>query len=127
MACKTFTLPTGKTIDGMARAVSEFFLHKEYLNCEITPQQDGSYSIHACKKDTSFPSWFVSIAPEGEHAAKVVLVSSRMLHLYYSTLILYPVPFIHLLDIAGAAQTFLIERKLHAAIRAYLEAGENAA
>lgn len=127
MACKTFTLPTGKTIDGMAHAVGDFFLQQENLTCEITPHQDGSYSIHACKKGTSFTTWFVSIAPEGEHAAKVALISSRMLHLYYSTLILYPVPFIHLLDIASATQTFLIERKLHAAIRAYLAAGENAA
>lgn len=127
MACKTFTLPTGKTIDGMARAVGEFFLHKENMTCEITPEQDGSYSIRACKKDTSFPIWFVSITPEGEHAAKVAVVSSLMMHSNYPIFILYPMPYTHLLDIAGKAQTFLIERKLHAAIRAYLTAGENAA
>lgn len=127
MACKTFTLPTGKTIDGMAHAVGKFFLHEENLTYEITPQQDGSYSIHACKKGTTFPTWFVSIAPEGEHAAKVAVVSGQMLHFSYPTIILYPMPFIQILDIAGAAQTFLIERKLHAAIRTYLAAGENAA
>lgn len=126
MACKTFTLPTGKTIDGMARAVGEFFLHKENMTCEITPQQDGSYSIRACKKDTLFPFWFVSIDPEGEHAAKVAVVPGLMMH-SCDHAILYPMPFTHLLYIAGKAQTFLIERKLHAAIRAYLAAGENAA
>lgn len=127
MISKSYTLPSNKTISGMAHAVEKHLSSQENLTTRIIPGENSDFIIQAYRDNdaqNTIPRT-VFVTPTSERTAKVAMVTGSLLT-SATTNLFPPNPLVSLIYAVISISERRFFNKIHTAITAYLTGNGNA-